>query len=211
MRDDRRSEPAGTPGSKAPERTAPNAATALGTTHGRLSVRRFLTGDDVGAITALLHRAYRPQVEMGLAPLAGRQSDAVTLDRVLNSECYLAFDRGESVDEGDNDTGGRLVGVILLNEHERVKFPPHFLRDDVAHFAMFAVDPSCQGAGVGRALLDVCAQRAMELGAQHLALSMAEPDTKLRAYYEKQGFSLVQYWQWPYTNYRSVILSRELP
>jgi GNAT superfamily N-acetyltransferase len=181
-----------------------------------------MTGDDVSAITGLLHRAYAKQVRMGLRPLAGRQSDAVTLDRVLNSECFLAFDEspvdganpadgtGAVNDAGAHAASPRLVGVILLNEHERVTFPEIFLRSDTAHFAMFAVDPACQGRGVGRLLLDVITERARELGAVELALSMAEPDAELRAFYERLGFSLVQRWQWPYTNYQSVILSRRL-
>jgi hypothetical protein len=39
---------------------------------------------------------------------------------------------------------------------------------------------------------------------------MAEPDTKLLEFYLKRGFRLIEYWQWPYTNYRSCILSKAL-
>ena len=208
----------GTPGPESPASAAPVSAGVV--------VRRFLTGDSIPAITALLHKAYAPQVAMGLAPLAGRQSDAITLDRVLNSECYLAFDHAwthpdssqlASAHPGSAHPGsadpdcsedGRLVGVILLNEHEKVSFPPIFMRKDTSHFAMFGVDPACQGRGVGKLLLDAITARALDLGAVELALSMAEPDTRLRAFYERLGFGFVQHWQWPYTNYRSVILSR---
>jgi hypothetical protein len=39
---------------------------------------------------------------------------------------------------------------------------------------------------------------------------MAEPDQNLFDFYMKRGFRLVEYWQWPYTNYRSCILSKKL-
>ncbi|MBL0928389.1 MAG: GNAT family N-acetyltransferase [Phycisphaerales bacterium] len=192
-----------------------------------VTLRRFQTGDPVSAITALLHRAYRPQMEMGLRPLAGRQDDSITLDRIMNSEAWLALIDTAPAEPHSPPTsphspasstapatarpaegGERIVGVILFAEHEKVDFPDWFLRPDVAHFAMFAVEPDLQGLGVGRALLDKVEQRTREVGKSELALSMAEPDVKLRAYYEKRGFRLVAYWQWPYTNYRSCILSK---
>ncbi|HRQ73529.1 MAG TPA: GNAT family N-acetyltransferase [Phycisphaerales bacterium] len=170
---------------------------------GRVVVRRFMTGDPVSEITALLHRAYAGQTAMGLRPLAGRQDDKTTLDRVLNSECYLALLPREDATE-------RIVGVILFKEHERVAFPDFFLRPDVAHFAMFGVEPGLQGMGIGRLLLEKCEERAREVGATELALSMAEPDEALRTYYEKRGYRFVCHWQWPYTNYRSCILSKRV-
>jgi GNAT superfamily N-acetyltransferase len=168
-----------------------------------LTVRRYLIDDPIGEITSLLHRAYAGQVAMGLRPLAGRQDDRTTLGRVLNSECYLALVPGEAQRE-------RIVGVILLNEHEHVAFPDFFLREGVAHFAMFAVEPTLQKAGVGRALLGRCEHRASELGFNELALSMAEPDTTLQEYYSRRGYRFIEHWQWPYTNYRSCILSKRL-
>ena len=140
-----------------------------------VTVRRFLTGDSIEEITHLLHRAYARQKAIGLDPLAGRQDYARTLDRVLNSECYLAFM------DHEQDTQ-RIVGVILLNEHEQVTFPDYFLKEGVAHFAMFAVDPTLQAIGVGTRLLDTCVRRARELGNTKLALSMARPDSALLRY-----------------------------
>lgn len=68
--------------------------------------------------------------------------------------------------------------------------------------------PGLQGLGIGRRLLDRI--NAPQLGAQELALSMADPDTNLRAYYNKRGYRFIEHWQWPYTNYRSCILSKTL-
>ena len=174
------------------------------TTDGELIVRRYFIDDSIPEITRLLHRAYAPQVAMGLRPLAGRQDDGVTTDRIANSECYL------TLLQRDPKSPGTIVGVILFQEIEQAKFPSFFLRPDVSHFAQFAVDPDLQGRGIGQLRLDAVEARARELGYKHLALSMAEPDGALRAFYERRGFAFVEYWQWPYTNYRSCILSKAL-
>lgn len=168
-----------------------------------VTIRRFLTGDSIEEITTLLHRAYARQRVIGLDPLAGRQDNARTLDRVLNSECFLAFMDHEQDSQ-------RIVGVILLNEHERVTFPEYFLRPGVSHFAMFGVDPELQAIGVGQKLLDTCVRRAKELGSTQMALSMAEPDAALFRYYQRRGYEEVQKWQWPYTNYVSLILAKDI-
>lgn len=173
------------------------------TPEGDLIVRRYFIDDSIPEITRLLHKAYAAQIAMGLSPLAGRQDDSVTTDRIANSECYLSLLR----EKGKKD---RIVGVILFKEIEKVTFPELFLRPDVAHFAQFGVDPDMQGRGIGLMLLDVVEKRAKELGYAQLALSMAEPDTGLRTFYERRGYSFVSFWQWPYTNYRSCLLSKHL-
>jgi len=161
-------------------------------------VRRLGETDSMEELTALLHRAYHAQVQMGLHPLAGRQSFEITQQRTHSGECYVAcFD-------------GALVGTILLQEIESAAFPPHFQMDDVAHFSLFAVDPSAQGMGLGRRLLFMIEARAAELGFAHLACSMAEPDAALRRFYDRLGYAQVDTWQWPYTNYQSVILSKQI-
>jgi GNAT superfamily N-acetyltransferase len=167
-----------------------------------ITVRPFAPSDPVPEITALLHRAYAKQVAMGLRPLAGRQGDDITSQRAANSECYLALmqERGRE----------RIVGVILLDEQEQAQFPPFFLKPGVCHFAQFGVDPNVQGRGVGRVLLERVEQRAREKGAHELALSMAEPDRDLYDFYIRRGYRFIEHWQWPYTNYRSCILSKRL-
>jgi GNAT superfamily N-acetyltransferase len=159
-------------------------------------------------LTALLHRAYRAQVEMGLRPLAGRQSAEVTRRRCLAGETFVA-DAASSAEPRPESQPG-IVGMIVFQEIEEAAFPVWFLRPDVAHFSLFAVEPQLQGKGVGAALLAAVERRASALGFGELALSMAEPDAALLDYYRRRGFRFVQHWRWPYTNYRSVILSRAL-
>ena len=165
-------------------------------------LRRLLPTDSMEELTDLLHRAYRPQVNMGLQPLAGRQSPEVTRQRTSRGECYVAV-LGCAPAE-------RLVGVILFHEQEDAKGPPWFRRPDVDSFSQFAVEPSLQGRGIGRMLLQQVELRALESGARELGLSMAEPDTALMKFYERLGYRFIEHWQWPYTNYRSAILSKSL-
>lgn len=165
-----------------------------------VTVRRLRSTDSLEHLTQLLHRAYAKQVEMGLRPLAGRQTVEQTRERTGSGECFVACD-------GANDSGP-IIGMILFQEVETASFPPFFLLPGVAHFSLLGVDPLVQGRGAGAALLGAVESRARELGMAELALSMARPDAGLLAFYEKRGFREVEGWQWPYTNYQSVIMSR---
>ena len=172
-----------------------------------VTVRRLAPSDSISELTRLLHRAYAKQVAMGLRPLAGRQDDATTKKRVFSGECYVAV-RHEPGDNGK--VRQRLVGAILFHEVEEAQGPPYFNKPDIASFSQFAVDPEMQGLGIGLRLLDRCEKRASEAGATELACTMAEPDTDLLNFYFRRGYRLIGHWQWPYTNYRSAILSKTL-
>jgi GNAT superfamily N-acetyltransferase len=180
-----------------------------------ITVRRLSPSDSIGQITALLHRAYAKQVEMGLSPLAGRQDDTITRQRVFSGEAWVAVEHVPVADP-DDPRGvlpvamQKLVGIILYHEIEEAEGPAWFHRPDVAWFSQFAVDPTYQGCGIGQMLLGVVEKRAKEDGARELGLSMAEPDTDLMNFYMRRGYRFVEHWQWPYTNYRSVILSKGL-
>lgn len=171
----------------------------------QIFIRLISPSDSISEITALLHRAYAQQMAMGLQPLAGRQDDSITRDRCEHSEAYLALLKGDAPTSRQ-----RIVGIILFNEVEKVTFPSFFLKPEVAHFAQFGVDPDLQGLGIGRMLLEKAEGRARETGHSELALSMAEPDRKLYDFYIKRGFRFIEHWKWPYTNYRSCILSKAL-
>ena len=165
-----------------------------------VTIRRLLAGDSIPEITRVLHRAYAGQVEMGLKPLAGRQDDETTRRRCQSGECYLAVMQAAA--------GEKIVGVILFHEVEPDQGPPWFQNKFVDSFSQFAVDPLIQGRGIGILLLEMVERRAKECGAEELACSMAEPDTRLLNFYLKRGYRFVEHWQWPYTNYRSAILSK---
>ncbi|MFM9959511.1 MAG: GNAT family N-acetyltransferase [Phycisphaerales bacterium] len=170
-----------------------------------ITLRRLAPTDSLETLTSLLHRAYAPQVQMGLKPLAGRQSVEQTRERAYSGECFVATMPAPAHKDAE-----RLVGTILFQEVETASFPPFFLLPGVAHFSLLAVDPDIQGAGIGGKLIDAVETRARELGMLELALSMAAPDVGLMKFYEKRGFRHVEPWQWPYTNYVSAIMSRPI-
>ncbi len=172
-----------------------------------ITTRRLAPSDSIMEMTKLLHRAYAKQVAMGLQPLAGRQTAEVTEQRVFSGECYVAVDHAAVV---QSKTGQKLVGTILFHEVEESQGPPWFTNPEVASFSQLAVDPDYQGCGIGRMLMEVVERRALDTGAKEMALSMAEPDRELYDFYLKRGYRFVEHWKWPYTNYRSAILSKSL-
>lgn len=164
--------------------------------------------DPIAPITALLHRSYKGQRDRGMDPLAGRQSVEITRQRCYRGQTFVALRPASG--PPSSRFAERLLGAILFQEREDAAFPPWFLRSDVTHFSQFAVDPSLQRGGVGSALLSRVEQETLAIGARELALSMAEPDVPLREYYQRRGYRVVQTWQWPYTNYQSLIMSKTL-
>lgn len=175
---------------------------------GPVTLRRLRPTDSIEALTDLLHKAYAKQVRMGLHALASHQSPAVTRRRVSKGECFVAvlFD--------DEPSKERIVGTIMFQEPSWGSTPSSgprwFHRPDVCNFSQFAVDPSLQGKGLGILLLDLVEARARELGLRELALSTAELDTQLVAFYRKRGFRDIEPFDWGVTNYTSLIMSKAL-
>ena len=165
-----------------------------------LVIRRFTVGGDgVAALTLLLRRAYAPLAAGGMKFVATWQGPDITLNRIRESECYIALQ------------GDRLVGTINFKAPATTRGCGWYDRPEVASFGQFGVEPDLQGAGVGRALLSVVEARAIEVGAAELALDTAEPAAHLQALYRRWGYRRVGWADWEETNYRSVIMSKALP
>lgn len=139
---------------------------------------------------------------MGLRYRASMQDVDETRQRVEAGECWVATH------------ANRLVGTILFRAPDITGHEggcAHYERADVASFHQFGVEPAWQGRGVGRRLLEIAADRALECGATELACDTAEPARHLIEHYERWGFRRVESVDWrPHVNYRSVILSRTL-
>jgi GNAT superfamily N-acetyltransferase len=198
-----------------PTSSAPSAAPAPIRPRPIITVRRLAPTDSIRELTTLLHRAYEKQIAMGLSPLAGRQSEEVTRQRVFSGQAFVAVHHIPLPDPSDPngvsvETRQKVVGTILYHEVEEAEGPPWFHRKDVAWFSQLAVDPDYQGQGIGHMLVEIVEQLGREDGAAEMGLSMAEPDTDLMAFYQKRGYRIIEYWQWPYTNYRSAIMSKTL-
>ncbi|MGQ0627861.1 MAG: GNAT family N-acetyltransferase [Phycisphaerales bacterium] len=170
-----------------------------------LTIRRLRPSDSLTELTGLLHRAYAKQTAMGLHALASHQSPEVTRKRVSRGECFVA------------ERDGRLVGTIMFQEPAwgggggaPESGPRWFRRPDVCNFSQFAVEPTLQGAGIGQRLLEAIEGRARELKMAELALSTAEPDAELVAFYRRRGYRDIERFDWGVTNYTSLIMSKTL-
>ena len=65
------------------------------------------------------------------------------------------------------------------------------VRDGVYAFRRFAVLPEYQNLGIGRALIKHCRKKATSYGGRKITLVMNYDNTVLRAFYESNGFRLI--------------------
>lgn len=135
---------------------------------------RAAAGDDVEALAALVHAAYRDPTQSGwtteAAILGGQRADASMIAELLD-------DDGVSVVVGTID--GQLVACGSLR---------HRRGDPVATFGLFAVDPARQGAGIGGALLTHVEDLGRADGADHLRLEVIHTRHELLAWYRRRGY-----------------------
>ena len=163
-----------------------------------LELRTFGPGDSIVELTQLLHRAYARLGAMGLNYTAVDQSPDVTAKRLGSGTCYVAT------------RGGQLVGTILVHPTYATNDCAWFTRPGVACVHQFAVDPSLQGGGVGRRLLQRAEDWARAHGFAEVAMDTAEPATHLVDFYTRLGYETVDTVQWPGKVYRSVVLRKRL-
>lgn len=157
-------------------------------------------GDDLQAITDLLHRAYGALAAKGMHYVASHQSPEVTAARLKKGVGLVA-----------EDAEGTLVGTITLYGPEQTSGCAWYDRDDVAHFGQFGVEPAMQGQGLGEAMVRRVEELAREQGWPHLALDTSEHAERLIAWYLRLGYEKVGEADWrPEVNYRSVILIKVL-
>lgn len=108
------------------------------------------------------------------------------------------------------DETGALVGTITFYPCEATSGSAWYDRPEVSSFGQFAVEPALQRTGLGSRLLETVERRALESGAEELALDTAEGAKHLIAIYQRRGYRLVGNADWSETNYQSVILSKRL-
>lgn len=161
-------------------------------------LRRLEPADSLEELTDLLHRAYAPLLAAGMRFHASHQGIEITRERCADGECWVLVH-----DEA-------LVGTVTFAEASRASGTPHLDRPDVATFGQLCVDPSWQGRGLARLLLDLVERRARETGAAAIALDTSELATQLIATYARHGYVEVERCQWSVTNYRSVVMSKRL-
>jgi GNAT superfamily N-acetyltransferase len=146
----------------------------------RLVLRRFDPRHDSWEhLTKLLHRAFAKLAALGLHCSCVDQAAAVTRQRALAGDCFVAV------------CNGRIVGTLTLESNESSSPCEQYRHRHVASVHQFAIDPPWQSRGIGKALLAFASQWAAARGFAQLALDTPLPAAHLIAYYRAQGFSLI--------------------
>lgn len=173
---------------------------AITTAEGERSVivRPARQDDPISDITALLHRAYRPLADMGLRFLATYQDDDTTRERLFEGIGFVAI-----LDDV-------IVGTVSAYSAGKFEECAWYRNAGVWCFGQFAVEPDLQKSGLGSAMLQFVEEVSRREGGLELALDTSEQATHLIDYYTRRGFRFIEYVKWPSTNYRSVVLSKNL-
>lgn len=137
---------------------------------------RFAATEDIPKVVDLVQSAYR-----GERSRDGWTSEADLIDGQRVDESMLA------------EYLAQPQSFILLAETNRIvgccELTMHLTHPETAYFGMFAVDPSEQSGGIGRALMDEAEAAAVrELGATSLELVTIHLRTDVIAMYERRGF-----------------------
>lgn len=130
--------------------------------------------EDISAITSLLNRSYRGEssragwtTEADL--LSGKRIDETGLLQLLNDPDSL---------------------ILIARSDETITATLHAHReDDTVHFGLFAVEPTQQGNGIGKALLSYAETEAHKRwGIDTAVMEVITHRTELIEYYERRGY-----------------------
>lgn len=135
---------------------------------------RAATGEDVDAIVALVHSAYR-----GDSSRTGWTTEADLLDgrRTAPDDVLATIDAADS--------------VVVLAEHDgAIAACCHAQRrGSRCYFGMFAVDPARQGGGLGKQVMAYAEELARTRWAcTVMEMTVIRQRTDLIAFYERRGY-----------------------
>jgi GNAT superfamily N-acetyltransferase len=129
---------------------------------------------DISALTSLLNRSYRGNssragwtTEADL--LSGKRIDEAGLIQLLNDPDSL---------------------ILIAHSEESILATLHAHREaDSVHFGLFAVEPTLQGSGIGKALLAYAESEAHKLwGINTSVMEVITHRSELIEYYERRGY-----------------------
>jgi ribosomal protein S18 acetylase RimI-like enzyme len=164
----------------------------------KIIIRPLSRSDSLDELTSLLHRSYKKLADKGWCYLATHQKVKTTKKRVRKSSCYVAIFEG------------KIIGTICYRSPKVKAKHDYYIQPFVASFGQFAVDPEFQNIGLGSRLIDLVEKFAIRDKAKEIGIDTAEEAIELIEYYKKRGYKFVTYAQWHMTNYRSVIMSKDL-
>ena len=146
-------------------------------TPGRLVVRPTRPGDDLERAGRLVHQAYVTLPDYPVDPDYDEQLARVA-DRLEHGTVVVAL------------LGDEIVGCLTFVPDSTGPLD-EFDDPSYASVRMFGVDPSVQGCGVGRAMLQWCIDEARRLGRAHIGLHTVVQMRAASRLYESLGFERV--------------------
>ncbi|MEK6707048.1 MAG: GNAT family N-acetyltransferase [Bdellovibrionota bacterium] len=135
----------------------------------------------------------------------------MTLENILKGIWIFTINRGSrsrsNIEKGECHiviADGEPIACVMLRPPGNATGPDWYSQPGVATFGRFAVAPDFQKLG------NRIEERAKEMGATEIALDTSEHAQHLIKMYADRGYRFIQYHKWEITNYRSVVLSKEL-
>lgn len=124
---------------------------------------RVATDDDAPALARLISLAFQVEAFFKIG------------DRTNPAEVRVLMQRGEFLVL--EDSPGALAGCVHLE-----------VRGDRGHFGMLSIDPSKQGRGFGRALVDEAEARCRAAGCLHMDIEIVNLREELPPFYRRLGY-----------------------
>lgn len=141
-------------------------------------IRSFRPGDDDSAWLALNAKAFADHPEQG--NLIQRDLD----DR--KAEVWFDADDFLLLDDGTTDGAAELIGFCWLKVADATGEPTG---ERIGEFYAVGIDPSRQGEGLGRVLMDAGLARLAERGIRTAALYVEADNEPALALYRRYGFT----------------------
>ncbi len=163
----------------------------------RVFVHHLESIDLVSELTKLLHRAFKKVPGQPYTYPAAEQNEKTTREQIERGECWVAV-----LDE-------RVVGLGIVWPPKMTNHHLWHRPRRVAHLRQIAVEPDFQGMGIGKMLLEVCEQGALQMDATELAGS-SPVGARQRSFYAQRGYRTVRYVSWSNTSYDSVVFAKHL-
>jgi len=140
--------------------------------------------DDVDALVALVHAAYRGEpadstwtTEADI--LGGQRVDRAMVREAIDDPSRTVLVAAERSGPRTDDGGGSIVACCELTGPDSA---------GTSVLGMFAVDPLRQGSGLGRRVLDAGESFAAERGASALELHVIDVRVELIDWYRRRGY-----------------------
>ncbi len=141
---------------------------------------RYADRGDVAKVAALIERAYRgPEAEKGWANEAHLLTGPRTTEAEIAALVADSYSRFVLAELRDLVAGDQLAGCALIQKDGAD-----------AYFGMFAIEPSRQIAGLGKALLAKCERAARDLWASRgMTMVVINLREELIAWYARRGYA----------------------